>query len=212
VDTAGTIGMAHRKPKRFDPAHAALLDDPAWLAFLLQDKVFRLSAAPTGSRVADFGSGTGAYAIELAQRRPDVEVIALDEEHQMLELLRAKPAAKEFASLHALNTTEIARLRGMDDEDLRVLHQVGDETLRRESMPEAAPSGSPAYSFEELPADVGTAYLCAESGISPATIEKQTAYVAGWLKKLRDDRRLVFTRPLRHRAADYVLRKPPAPA
>jgi 2-polyprenyl-3-methyl-5-hydroxy-6-metoxy-1,4-benzoquinol methylase len=121
-----------RQPERFDPARAALLDDPARFEYLPPDEVFRLLAAPTGGRVVDFGTGTGAYAIELAQRRPDVEVIALDEQQQMLELLRAKPAAKALANLRSVHTAEIARLRGTADRvlALNVLHEVGDEPLR----------------------------------------------------------------------------------
>jgi antirestriction protein ArdC len=38
---------------------------------------------------------------------------------------------------------------------------------------------------------MGAAYLCAEGGVSPAVIENQTAYLACWLKKLRDDRKLI---------------------
>jgi 2-polyprenyl-3-methyl-5-hydroxy-6-metoxy-1,4-benzoquinol methylase len=121
-----------RQPERFDPARASLLDDPARFEYLPPDEVFRLLAAPTGGRVVDFGTGTGAYAIELAQRRPDVEVIALDEQQQMLELLRAKPAAKALANLRSVHTAEIARLRGTADRvlALNVLHEVGDEPLR----------------------------------------------------------------------------------
>ena len=39
---------------------------------------------------------------------------------------------------------------------------------------------------------MGSAYLCAEAGISAPVIENQAAYVAGWLKKLHDDRKLVM--------------------
>ena len=57
---------------------------------------------------------------------------------------------------------------------------------------------------------MGAAYLCAESGISPAVIENQAAYVAGWLKKLRDDRKLVVHAAAQaQHAADYVLGKVP---
>jgi len=55
-----------RQPERFDPARAALLDDPARFEYLPPDEVFTMLAAPTGGRVVDFGAGTGAYAIELA--------------------------------------------------------------------------------------------------------------------------------------------------
>ena len=59
---------------------------------------------------------------------------------------------------------------------------------------------------------MGAAYLCAESGISPAVIENQAAYVAGWLKKLRDDRRLVIRAAAQaQRAADYVSGRLPTP-
>jgi Zincin-like metallopeptidase len=41
-------------------------------------------------------------------------------------------------------------------------------------------------------AELETAYLCAEAGISNAVIRNQAPYVAGWLKKLRDNRGLVI--------------------
>jgi antirestriction protein ArdC len=57
---------------------------------------------------------------------------------------------------------------------------------------------------------MGAAYLCAEGGISPAVIENQSAYLAGWLKKLRDDRKLIVHAAAQaQRAADYVLGKMP---
>jgi antirestriction protein ArdC len=53
--------------------------------------------------------------------------------------------------------------------------------LDRKSISEAAPCGSPVYSFEELIAECSAAYLCAEAGISPAVLENQAAYIqAGW--------------------------------
>jgi antirestriction protein ArdC len=63
--------------------------------------------------------------------------------------------------------------------------------LNRSSIAEAAPFGSPSYAAEELIAEMGAAYLCAEAGISPPVVENQAAYISGWLGKLRKDRRLV---------------------
>jgi antirestriction protein ArdC len=95
-----------------------------------------------------------------------------------------------------------------------LIHSTGNEKrLARESILEAPPFGSLTYSVEELVAEMGAAYLCAESGISPAVIENQAAYVAGWLKKLRDDRRLVIRAAAQaQRAADYVSGRLPTPA
>jgi antirestriction protein ArdC len=78
--------------------------------------------------------------------------------------------------------------------------------LARDSIVEAAPFGSPMYSLEELIAEMGAAFLCAEAGISPAVIENQAAYIQGWLKKLRDDRKLVIHAAAKaQKAADYIL-------
>jgi antirestriction protein ArdC len=62
-------------------------------------------------------------------------------------------------------------------------HSTGHEKrLARESITEATPFGSAVYSKEELIAEMGGSYLCAEAGISGAVIDNQAAYIAGWLK------------------------------
>jgi antirestriction protein ArdC len=86
-------------------------------------------------------------------------------------------------------------------------HSTGHSTrLARETIMEAAPFGSATYSKEELCAEMGSAFLCAEAGISPAVIENQAAYVAGWLSKLREDRKLlVYAAAQAQKAADFIL-------
>ena len=59
------------------------------------------------------------------------------------------------------------------------LHSSGSEKrLGREGICEAAPFGSPVYSKEELVAEFGAAYRCAEAGISNAVIQNQAG---AWL-------------------------------
>jgi antirestriction protein ArdC len=80
--------------------------------------------------------------------------------------------------------------------------------LNRSSISEAAPFGSPMYSFEELIAECSAAYLCAEAGISPAVIDNQAAYIQGWLTTLRSNRRMVVVAAAQaQKAADYVLNR-----
>jgi len=88
------------------------------------------------------------------------------------------------------------------------LHASGHQSrLNRESITEAAPFGSPVYCREELIAEMGAAFLCAEVGISPVVLENQAAYVQGWLGKIRGDKRLVVIAAAQaQKAADYILK------
>jgi antirestriction protein ArdC len=89
------------------------------------------------------------------------------------------------------------------------VHSSGSEKrLAREGICEAAPFGSRVYSKEELVAEFGAAYLCTEAGISNEVIHNQAGYVAGWLKKLRDDRKLLIHAAAQaQRVADYILNR-----
>ena len=48
------------------------------------------------------------------------------------------------------------------------------------------------YSREELVAEMTAAFLCAHCGIDNSTIDQQAAYLAGWLKALKDDPKMVI--------------------
>lgn len=52
--------------------------------------------------------------------------------------------------------------------------------------------GDKAYAFEELVAEIGAAFVCARLGVAGDHFENHAAYVASWLKALRDDKRLIF--------------------
>lgn len=51
--------------------------------------------------------------------------------------------------------------------------------------------GDDAYSREELVAEMTAAFLCAHCGIDNSTIGNHAAYLAGWLKALKADPKLV---------------------
>jgi SAM-dependent methyltransferase len=120
-----------RQPRHFDPARAPLLDDPARFEYLPPGEVEKLLNAPSGAVVVDFGTGTGTYALELARRRPDIEVIALDEQPEMLALLKAKHGAENLANLRPSLPSELFGLQAFADRvmALNVLHEASDEAL-----------------------------------------------------------------------------------
>lgn len=53
--------------------------------------------------------------------------------------------------------------------------------------------GDAGYAMEELVAEIGAAFLCADLGITPETREDHAAYVGSWLQVLKDDKRAIFT-------------------
>lgn len=53
--------------------------------------------------------------------------------------------------------------------------------------------GTEAYAAEELIAELGAAFLCAELGIANEPRPDHAAYVQNWLKVLRNDKRAIFT-------------------
>ena len=65
--------------------------------------------------------------------------------------------------------------------------------------------GSQAYAAEELIAEMGAAFLCADLGITPEVREDHAAYLATWLEVLKADSRAIFTAAAQaQRAADYL--------
>jgi antirestriction protein ArdC len=67
--------------------------------------------------------------------------------------------------------------------------------------------GSADYSREELVAEMGSAFLCAEAGIE-STLDNSAAYLKGWLEALKGDARLIVTAvSAAQRAADFILGK-----
>ncbi len=61
--------------------------------------------------------------------------------------------------------------------------------------------GSEAYAAEELIAELGAAFLCADLGLCNEPRPDHAAYVQTWLKVLRNDSRAIFTAASKAQAA-----------
>ena len=65
--------------------------------------------------------------------------------------------------------------------------------------------GDEGYAREELVAELGAAFLCADLGLELAPREDHAAYIESWLKVLQDDKRFIFTAAAHaQRAADFL--------
>ena len=65
--------------------------------------------------------------------------------------------------------------------------------------------GDDAYAMEELIAELGAAFLCADCNISNQPRADHAAYLSGWLKVFKADKKAIFTAAsAASRAADYL--------
>jgi antirestriction protein ArdC len=88
-----------------------------------------------------------------------------------------------------------------------LIHATGHTSrLNRKTLTEMAEFGSDTYSKEELVAEIGSCFLSNFAGILPQRPVHNVAYIAGWLAKLHDDKRLIVHAAAQaQRAADYLL-------
>lgn len=65
--------------------------------------------------------------------------------------------------------------------------------------------GDHGYAREELVAELGAAFLCADLGITPEVRDDHAAYLGHWLKVLQEDKRAIFSAAAHaQRAADFL--------
>jgi antirestriction protein ArdC len=65
--------------------------------------------------------------------------------------------------------------------------------------------GDAGYAMEELVAELGSAFLCADLDLTPEVREDHAAYIASWLEVLKNDKRAIFSAAAHaQRAADFL--------
>lgn len=65
--------------------------------------------------------------------------------------------------------------------------------------------GDEGYAREELVAELGAAFLCADLDITPEIRDDHAAYLGHWLKVLKEDKRAIFSAAAHaQRAADFL--------
>jgi antirestriction protein ArdC len=86
------------------------------------------------------------------------------------------------------------------------IHASGhSKRLDRKSLTEAGRFGDANYSFEELVAEIGSAYVCAHLNIEQ-NLENKVAYVNGWISKLGENPTwIIQASGMANKAAGWVL-------
>ena len=103
------------------------------------------------------------------------------------------PAPEAFADAEAYAATKAHELTHWTAHPSRLARVLGKRF------------GDDAYAAEELIAELGAAFLCADLGITPEPRDDHAAYMAQWLKVLREDKRAIFSAVAHaQRAVDYL--------
>jgi antirestriction protein ArdC len=106
------------------------------------------------------------------------------------------PKAKTFVSMESYYATLFHEL----------VHSTGHiSRLDRKDLLQMSELGSDAYSHEELVAEIGTCYLQSFAGVT-GYFEESVGYIQGWLKRLQNDRRFIFSAANHaQKATDFIL-------
>jgi antirestriction protein ArdC len=90
-------------------------------------------------------------------------------------------------------------------------HATGNaKRLNRFKSNETNPFNSKSsYTKKELVAEIGAAFLNSHAGIlNNVTLQDSTAYIQGWLKQLRNDKKFIIEASAKaQKAVDYILNK-----
>jgi antirestriction protein ArdC len=100
-----------------------------------------------------------------------------------------------------------SRLRDKESYYATALHELTHWTKPKSRLDRdfsAKRFGDHGYAREELVAELGAAFLCADLGITPEVREDHAAYLGHWLTVLKEDKRAIFSAAAHaQRAADF---------
>lgn len=139
--------------------------------FILQEEAPVLNAVPRIERLETFFKHTGADI----RHGGDEAYYQGREDYIHMPPIEAFTDAENYYSTLAHEATHWTAHKS------RLDRHFGQVTLYDE-----------AYAKEELVAEIGSAFLCADLGITPEVREDHAAYISFWLKALKDDRKLIF--------------------
>lgn len=129
------------------------------------------------ARAEGFAKATGARIEEGGDRAcyiPALDIIRMPERRRFTGTDTTTPAEGFYSTLlHELT------------------HWTGVKTRLDRDM--SGRFGSQAYAVEELVAELGAAFLCADLGITPEPRADHASYIKSWLEVLKSDKKAVFT-------------------
>jgi antirestriction protein ArdC len=110
-------------------------------------------------------------------------------------------------SIDAVQMPHLAQFRDAESYYATLLHEMIHWTSHADRCDRALGKrfGDDAYAAEELIAELGAAFLCADLGVTDQPRDDHASYVASWLRVLKSDNRAIFrAASLAEKAASYM--------
>ncbi|CAN0504535.1 unnamed protein product, partial [Phaeothamnion confervicola] len=143
-----------------------------------------------------FIAGTGAritYGGDRAYYRTSTDEIVMPDDHRFTDTATMTRSEAFYATL----LHECVHFSGAEK---RLNRQFGNRF------------GDQAYAFEELVAELGAAFLCAELAITNTPRADHAQYLANWLAVLKQDKRALFHAAAKAAEASAYLKRVQPPA
>lgn len=112
--------------------------------------------------------------------------------------------------LDYIQVTEFEKFKTSDDYYATVFHELIHWTSHKSRLDRVllGTYGSEAYAMEELVAELGAAFVCADLSVASSVMPSHEAYIAGWIKVLKNDKKAIFkAASLASRATEYLHEK-----
>jgi ubiquinone/menaquinone biosynthesis C-methylase UbiE len=140
------------------------------------------AAAPQGGVVLDAGCGTGRLAVQIARRRPDLQVRGIDLEPGMVTVAARRAEQENLASRVQFSAADLADLQLPDDSvDLIVstasMHHWADVRAVIASLGRALRPGGEMWIYDFRPVPVGRVRSAAQEAGGSVT---RTLVRTGW--------------------------------
>ena len=145
----------------------------------------------------------------------------LEEAQRIVAAMPRRPEIRHGASFNpcynaALDVVEMPNLGQFENAAAyfsvlhhELVHSTGATGRLNRFAMRAGESREERYGFEELVAELGAAFLSATCGLdNSARLDDASAYLAGWLKALREEKKLLLQAAgAAQKAADFILGK-----
>jgi antirestriction protein ArdC len=155
--------------------------------------------------------------IKVEEEIPQNKGVALETAENIIETLTDKPTIINgvypayYPLRDTIQTPPIHDFTTPEEYYATLFHELGHSTglehrLNRKGITSKTIFGHDDYSFEELVAEMCSAYLSCWSGIEQ-TQDNSRAYIQGWLNALQNDKNLLVQASAKGReASDYILK------